>query len=115
MTDIDQRCVHCGEDTSFGSGRFVNRISADADYGVFDAAGNCIFAEDAYRNGYACAECGGFECDRCDKQIYLDEDVMADQVYGENTQEFPDQSVHIHYECLTAKEKQLYNKRREDD
>jgi hypothetical protein len=42
-------CVHCGEDTSFGSGRFVNRVPADT----------------GERNGYACAECLSVECDRC--------------------------------------------------
>jgi len=25
-------CIECGEDTSFGSGRFVNRIPADDNY-----------------------------------------------------------------------------------
>ena len=30
--DIGNRCVNCGRDTSFGSGLFVNRIPADADY-----------------------------------------------------------------------------------
>ena len=29
--DIGNRCVECNEDTSFGSGRFVNRIPASVD------------------------------------------------------------------------------------
>ncbi len=111
MTDIGQRCVHCGEDTSFGSGRFVNRIPADAEYEATNKNGKIIFAENEYRVGYACYECGGYSCCRCDKQIYLDEDVRADQVYGEEFDEFPDQSVFLHYECLTAKEKRLYDLR----
>ena len=113
MVDIGHRCVHCGEDTSFGSGRFVNRIPADADYGVTDKDGNVIFAEDEYLDGYACGECGGFLCDRCDEQIYIDCDVMADQVYPERdprAREFKDGAVHVHEECLTPEEKRLYEK-----
>ena len=49
LVDIGNLCVHCGEDTSFGSGRFVNRISAD----------------DGEKIGYMCADCQCIECDRC--------------------------------------------------
>ena len=44
MSDIGNRCVDCGKDTSFGSGRFVNRIPADADYESIDEQGKTIFA-----------------------------------------------------------------------
>ena len=55
--DIGNRCVHCGRDTSFGSGRFVNRIPADADYEAVDKDGKIIFADGEYRDGYGCFEC----------------------------------------------------------
>ena len=29
-------CIECGKDTSFGSGRFVNRISADDNYMCYE-------------------------------------------------------------------------------
>jgi hypothetical protein len=29
-------CIECGEDTSFGSGRFVNRIPADDNYMCYE-------------------------------------------------------------------------------
>ena len=44
MSDIGNNCVCCNQDTSFGSGRFVNRIPADADYESLDDQGNTIFA-----------------------------------------------------------------------
>ena len=34
--DIGNNCVSCNQDTSFGSGRFVNRIPADAEYESLD-------------------------------------------------------------------------------
>ena len=41
MKDIGNKCISCFKDTSFGSGRFVNRIPAgDDDY-----------------DGYMCSEC----------------------------------------------------------
>jgi hypothetical protein len=49
MSDIGNNCVCCNKDTSFGSGRFVNRIPADADYESLDDKGNTIFAEEEYR------------------------------------------------------------------
>lgn len=30
--DVGNKCVSCGRDTSFGTGLFVNRIPADAEY-----------------------------------------------------------------------------------
>ena len=41
-------CIECGKDTSFGSGRFVNRIPAD--------------------DNYMCPECQMVECDMCDEK-----------------------------------------------
>ena len=31
VKDIGNKCVYCMEDTSFGSGKFVNRIPAETD------------------------------------------------------------------------------------
>ena len=47
--NIGDKCVDCLKDTSFGSGRFVNRIPADN--GKYD--------------GYQCADCQSIECDNC--------------------------------------------------
>jgi len=57
VSDIGNRCVDCGEDTAFGSGRFVNRIPADADYESIDDQGKTIFADGEYRDGYLCPNC----------------------------------------------------------
>jgi len=115
MSDIGNRCVHCGEDTAFGSGRFVNRIPADADYEAQDDKGNIIFAEGEYRDGYACAECMALPCDRCDKMIALDEDITAQDVLGFEQDSFSDGAYRVHYKCLTTEEKIKYDKEREDE
>ena len=49
--DIGNKCVSCLKDTSFGSGRFVNRIPAGTDE----------------YEGYQCPECQMIECDECKK------------------------------------------------
>ena len=118
MTDIGNRCVHCGEDTSFGSGRFVNRIPADADYEATDSEGNIIFADGEYRDGYACPDCMCMDCDRCDKPIPLDEDMCPHDVYDWETDDraehnFSDGSYRVHLECLTKKEKTVWKRNRE--
>jgi hypothetical protein len=46
--DVGELCVHCRQDTSFGSGRFVNR------YPVFGFENLDTGQEE---NGYGCAEC----------------------------------------------------------
>jgi hypothetical protein len=80
MTKIIDPCIYCGVWTAFGYGHFVNRLSVD--------------------EGYACAECAGFSCDYCDKQIYLDNDVCDENGYG-----------HYHASCLVN----LENKEKGDD
>ena len=85
----DDPCVFCGEPTAFGSGRFVNRVPADN-------------GEDV---GFACAECLMYDCDRCDKPIGFDEDITAEMCTDWEHAEFSDGAVHVHYECLTEKEK----------
>jgi len=110
MTDIGNRCVHCGSDTSFGSGLFVNRIPADADYQAEDAEGNIIFKEGEYRDGYACSPCMALDCDRCDVSIPLDEDITADDC---DLMEFSDGAYRVHEECLTKQESKLLSKMEE--
>lgn len=51
-------CVYCGESTAFGYGRFVNRLPVD--------------------DGWGCAECSGFLCDKCGELIYLDEEITTE-------------------------------------
>ncbi len=79
MTNIDP-CVHCGESTAFGYGKFINRIG---------------YVEDDF-DGYACAECAGYECRVCEEQIYLDEDVR-----------WNDDLSHCHEECLSKEQNQI--------
>ena len=65
--NIGDYCVECLQSTVFGTGKFVNRISADRD--VYDG--------DKYignREGWLCSDCNWHECDRCDEKIYCDED-----------------------------------------
>ena len=63
-------CVHCGLSTAFGSGRFVNRIPSDSPTGeILDGA-------------FACALCAGFECDECNQQISVDEEVRVENNDG---------------------------------
>ena len=51
LRDIGDKCTHCGKDTSFGSGLFVNRIPSTTDAAT----------------GYMCPECQVMPCDDCDK------------------------------------------------
>ena len=87
--NTDANCVYCGESTAFGSGKFVNRLPVD--------------------EGWGCAECSGFECDRCDTQIYLDDDVMPMDC---GLEEFADESAHVCEDCLTTDERGLLRTRR---
>ena len=105
--DIGNKCVSCNQDTAFGSGKFVNRIPADADYQTLDKQGHTIFAEGEYRDGYLCPDCNTFECDRCDKLISGDGDVCPYDVYGkEDRDDFLDGAYRVHLECLTKEELQ---------
>lgn len=86
--DAGDLCVMCGEDTSWGSGRFVNRIASNV------MAEDSAFAEDAAAvgaelvDGFTCAECFAEECDACHHPIALDEDYrVGGAVY--------------HYGCIT--------------
>tara|TARA_R110002020_G_scaffold269651_5_gene484976 strand:- start:3523 stop:3867 length:345 start_codon:yes stop_codon:yes gene_type:complete len=63
LNDLSQDiCVGCTEDTSFGTGRFVNRIGADA-------VAYCYETEEEIEvDGYLCWECRATDCDFCDKK-----------------------------------------------
>ena len=92
QVDIGDKCVECLRSTSFGSGLFVNRMPADND--------NYI--------GWLCPECNFHECDRCNQNIYDDEDCTPYDIYLDHEPTaFSDGAYRVHYECLTEKEKQL--------
>jgi len=97
--DIGSYCVECLRDTSFGTGRYVNRIPADAT--VYDEDGNEI----GLRSGWLCPDCNYWECDRCNGKIYGDEDVTPSEVYGDDADEFADGAYHVHFDCLTTDER----------
>ena len=65
MEDIKNKCVECLEDTSFGSGKFVNRIPA---------------SNEEYE-GYLCPDCRAVDCDIC-KELVLDEyEIIEGRLY----------------------------------
>ena len=108
--DVGNKCVCCGRDTSFGTGLFVNRIPADADY-ESEYGGKIVFKEGQYRDGYLCPECSALPCDRCDEMITLDEDICPYDVYGKDDQrsrdEFLDGTYRVHYKCLNKEERKV--------
>ena len=53
IKDLGNLCIDCKEDTSFGSGKFVNRIPAD----------------DGEVSGFMCADCQMVECDSCKEKV----------------------------------------------
>lgn len=72
VINIGDYCVGCGEDTSPGSGRWVNRIPADCDlHEGHPAVGESyeyglVIAKVGDRlDGYMCAECQAVECETC--------------------------------------------------
>lgn len=48
--DIGSLCTHCGRDTSYGSGLFVNRIASDAEW-------QTQYDFTIWVDGYMCSEC----------------------------------------------------------
>ena len=84
-------CIYCGESTAFGSGRFVNRV------GAIDSFGD---------DGWSCAECLCFDCDRCGLKIGFGEDIDP---YDCGLEEFSDGADKICDECLTPAEANLLN------
>ncbi len=94
--NIGQQCISCFEDTSFGSGKFVNRVPA----------------EDQIHKGWLCADCMSLDCDRCGEPIDLDEDVTPNDIYVEGDprreREFKDGAFRVHTECLTEMEASDY-------
>lgn len=65
--DFGDLCVSCGEDTSAGSGRYVNRIPATGTVEV--TVPNSIYSLDLEVSGYMCCNCqdssAGDPCDIC--------------------------------------------------
>ena len=109
--DIGSFCVDCLQDTNFRDAegnqtfRFVNRIPADRD--VYNEEGEVI----GNRQGWLCAECNFWECDRCDEKIYCDEDITPDCVYLDpDITQFFDGAYRVHEECLTESEKECMEK-----
>tara|TARA_R110000787_G_C13181982_1_gene421969 strand:- start:19 stop:327 length:309 start_codon:yes stop_codon:yes gene_type:complete len=72
--DFKDLCVHCFEDTSFGSGKFVNRVPADS---TIDANAGLRYIR---VDGYSCAECLLYGCDRCSEKIGMDEDFYLEEI-----------------------------------
>ncbi len=63
IKDIGNLCTNCHKDTSFGSGRFVNRIPSTTDT----------------EEGYMCANCQSIECDKCD-DISLEYEIVDGKI-----------------------------------
>ena len=91
--DYTDLCLECKKSTQFGSGLKVNRVPAGWNSSSGD---DCRFVKNRVQNeyeteGYVCAECGFYECDRCSDKIHTDEDV---DVIDKNGEEW-----RVHEEC----------------
>tara|TARA_R100001443_G_scaffold28175_1_gene41291 strand:- start:7972 stop:8340 length:369 start_codon:yes stop_codon:yes gene_type:complete len=87
--DIGNECVDCFQDTSQGSGRFINRIPARVDRQAGDVDnrwldkcfGESVVTDDFWLGleGYQCAECREMECEGkdCDYMV-LDDYTIID-------------------------------------
>lgn len=87
--DLGNQCVWCQNDTSFGSGRFVNRIPVSTDIDSVEWLTEEQAGDYDTVDGYCCAECGCYECDICDNPIATDTDITDTDELG-----------HYHTWCL---------------
>lgn len=87
--EIGDACIWCGVDTSAGSGNWVNRLSVGTTGDAVSWLPEKLRNHSVEVDGWACAGCAGYECEICEKQIPLDEDVTDLLELG-----------HYHYECL---------------
>jgi len=60
--------------------------------------------------GDCCYDCAGRECDRCDKQMSIDEEITPHDVFGEDyydkpeCSEFSDGAYNLCSDCITPAE-----------
>ena len=91
--DIGNKCVHCKEDTSFGSGKFVNRYP--------------VFGLDPDGTGI---EYDGYCCDECEQEWYDEEKYhIGIARLGSNDKECIEEAKEIFKECY--KEGKINKKR----
>jgi hypothetical protein len=83
------RCPWCGDDTAWGSGKFVNRLSTYTDAEAVDWLTEEERAAYRFVDTYACAECIAVDCEKCNKPIELDNDIYD-----------KDETGKYHPECL---------------
>jgi hypothetical protein len=69
ITDVGDRCVECDRDTSFGSGLFVNRVSAGTET----------------KTGYLCPDCQLWECDNVASLCWISLRHPTEMVSGATT------------------------------
>jgi hypothetical protein len=72
--DIGSNCVWCNRDTSFGSGRFVNRIPVGTDPNFVEWLSDEDKAKYNEVEGYGCAECYE-DCDCNDEEEEENEEL----------------------------------------
>jgi hypothetical protein len=104
--NVDNLCVECGKDTSFGSGRFVNRIPADRDLDEGSPFKDLIKKGYSQVNGYLCPECTSEECDRCGELVGIDEQIIE----SDFEDGFRFNCWMVCYDCLTQEEKNFLYK-----
>ena len=63
--DIGDLCTHCGRDTAFGTGLFVNRIPSGTDGTLVITGGEEDVRISVTVDGYMCPDCQLVECESC--------------------------------------------------
>ena len=99
---VTDPCIYCGRSTAFNSGfgLFVNRIGGD----FMNEEGETI-------DGWACAECGGYECTECDKTIYIDCEIRVDFVDDQGNHHYGN----YHEECYNPEKHGVSEDYEEDE
>ena len=89
MTTNDP-CLDCGTPTL--------GVMTMADGSTVGIGMNRLLCDDGDKEGWRCGECAGYECFKCDKNIYLDMDIDI---------ETEDGNEKYHEECLTPEQRQM--------
>ncbi len=79
--DIGNLCTHCGEDTSFGSGKFVDRIPSEGDGNLTIVNNNNVIA--VTLSGYMCTDCRIDQCQQCGQDT-LEPEIINNEVICED-------------------------------